>query len=160
MTTPDSHSASPVDGDGDLSTEFIARSGLTLRLLAGAPSLLELGILSFGLRLRASEAIVELFEDDGSLHRSYTITPSVAALVQLTHDKFAKAALVRSAMNSEMAYFDFSNDYFLFLGSEPDLENVFRLDRAQMMEHFEDTIEGSVDEPYMRSIFARYEPFM
>jgi hypothetical protein len=160
MKTPDPNSVSPVDGQGTLSTEFIARSGLKLRLLGGVPTLLELGILNFFLQLRASKATVELFEEDGTLFRSYTIEPSVPALVDLMHDKFAKAALVRSMTNSEMAYFDYSNDYFMFLGSETDLEKVFHLDRNQMIDHFEDVVEGSLDETYLRSIFASYERFM
>lgn len=142
-----------------LSTDFVKQSGLRVRVLAGAPTILELGILSSALRPR-DKATFELFEDDGSLSLSYEATPTVPALVDLMHEKFAKAALVRSTSNNEMAYFDHSNDYFLFLADDGRLNSIFHLNGNQMADYFADTIEGGLDKDYLNSMWTRYETFM
>lgn len=160
MSATEANGASPLDSNGMLSTDFIAQSGLRTRVLAGAPTLLELGILSFGLKLHAREAVFELFEDNGSLFRSHTTEPTVASLVNLVHDKFSKVALVTSLSNSEMAYFDYSNDYSIFLGREHEIDRVFHLDRDQMFDYFNDTLEEGLDEAYLKSVWAAYEPLM
>jgi hypothetical protein len=151
---------SPIDSDGTLSTDFVERSGSRVRVLAGAPTLLELGIISAALRSQASVATFELFESDGTLSRSYEAEPTVTALVDLMHEKFARAALVRIASNSEMAFFEHSNDYFLFLAKNLDLDTAFKLDRDQMADYFEDIIEDGLDKDHLRSIWARYERYM
>lgn len=154
-----SNGVSPLDRNGMLSIDFVEQSGLRVRVLAGAPTILELGILSSALRPR-DKATFEHFEDDGSLSRSYQAAPTVPALVDLMHEKFAKAALVRSTSNTEIAYFDYSNDYFLFLAGGESLNTIFHLDRDQMADYFEDTIEGGLDKDYLNSIWTRYESFM
>lgn len=148
----------PLDSNGMLSTDFVEQSGLRVRVLAGTPTILELGIISSALRTR-DKATFELFEDDLSLSRSYEVEPTVSALVCLMHEKFAKTALVRSTSNSEIAYFDYSNDYFLFLAEDKILNSIFHLDRDQMADYFNDTIEGG-DKDYLSSIWTRYESFM
>lgn len=150
---------SPLDSNGMLSIDFVEQSSLRVRVLAGAPTILELGIISSALRPR-DKATFELFEDDGSLSRSYEVAPTVPALVDLMHEKFAKAALVRSSSNTEIAYFDYSNDYFLFLAENETLNSIFHLDNDQMADYFDDTIEGGLDKDYLNSIWTRYESFM
>lgn len=148
-----------LDNDGSLSLSFIEQSGLRVRLLAGAPTLLELGIVSFGLRLHAKSSVFELYLD-GSRVSTYTAEPKINSLVDLMHDKFAMSAIVMSESGSELAYFDVSNDYFLFLANEFDLERTFHLDHSQMADYFAETIEGNQDEAYLRSVWKKYEPFM
>lgn len=159
MKSSQNSKPSIIDKDGSLSATFIDQSGLRVRLLAGAPTLLELGAVSFGLRLHAKSAVFELYSD-ASMTSTHTVEPEINALVDLMHDKFAMSALVISESGSEIAYFDVSNDYFLFLASEFDLKRIFHLDRSQMADYFADTIEGNQDEAYLRSVWKKYEPFM
>lgn len=151
---------SPIDSSGMLSTDFVERSGMKVRVLAGAPTLLELGILGFALGSHTTLATFELFEPDGTLSRSYENEPTVLALVDLMHEKFAVAALVRSASNTKAAFFDHSNRYFLLLANSLVLDDVFKLDRDQMADYFEDTIESSSDKDYLRLVWATYERYM
>jgi hypothetical protein len=148
-----------IDTDGSLSASFIDQSGLHARLLAGTPTLLELAAVSFGLRLHARSATFELYSN-GSIVSTHTAEPEIKSLVDLMHDKFAKSALVVAESGSEIAFFDVSSDYFIFLAGEADLERTFHLDRSQMADYFADTIEGSQDEAYLRSVWKKYEPFM
>jgi hypothetical protein len=160
MNVDESHEAKPVDTNGNLSTSFIKQTRLKVRMLAGPPSLLELGILSNGLRKNSSQATFDLFDEDGSLFSSLPDEPVVSKLVAFMHAKFAKVALVRSFSNLEMAYFDYSNDYFIFLGREEEIDDLFHLDLTQMSDYFNDNLETGLDEAYLRSVWKVYEPFM
>lgn len=151
---------SPLDHDGMLSTDFVEQSGLRVRVLAGVPTILELGILSSALGSQAAKATFELYEDGVSLSCSYETEPTVFALVDLMHEKFAKAALVRSGSNPAMAFFDYWDDYFLFLSKSPDIDSALHLNREQMADYFEDTIEYSSDKEHLTSIWVKYERFM
>lgn len=160
MNVDKSNEAKPVDANGNLSTSFIKQTSLRVRMLAGPPSLLELGILSNGLRRHSRQATFDLFDEDGSLFSSLPDESVVSKLVSFMHAKFAKVALVRSLSNLEMVYFDYSNDYFIFLGREKEIDDVFHLDRSQMSDYFNDNLEAGLDEAYLRSVWNAYEPFM
>jgi len=71
-------------------------------------------------------------------------------------EKFGKAALLISKPASQMAFFNHSNDYFMFLGRSGDLESIFHLNDGKMMEYFRDIIEGSLDEDYLCAVWDHY----
>lgn len=148
-----------LDESGMMSTEFLEQSGLKVRLLAGAPTMLELGLVSSAFAFQ-ERAKFELFEDNGLLTDSYEAFPTVLELIRAAHKKFAKAMIVRSLANSKMVFFDYSNDYFLFLAKDETLKYIFHLNLDQMSAYFEDTLEGDHSKAYLRSIWAKYEPFM
>ncbi len=121
--------------------------------------MLELGVISSAFDFQ-EKAKFELFEDKETLVSHYEAIPTVLELVKLLQNKFAKAAMVRSSSNSKIVFFDYSNDYIIFLATEEEIKNAFHLTRDQMSAYFEDTIEDYHDKAYLRSIWVKYESFM
>lgn len=145
-----------LDTHARLSVEFVRQTGLEVRLLAGAPSLLELGLISYGLSVNNVVANAYFAGDDGRVLNSRSFAPDVESLVGIMHQKFGKALLLTSGSASQMAFFNHSNDYFMFFARGGDLERIFRLNDQQMMEYFRDTMEDSLDADYLRSVWNHY----
>lgn len=146
-------------GDGSLSVDFIRNSGLKLRLFAGAPTLLEIGLLTS--MYRSSESVVfELFDDDGALTRSYEKRVTVASIIEFLHEKFAQIGIIRSAKDGAISFFDQSNEYFIVLANERQLSETFHLDRDQMVDYLRDGAEAARDTSFFDMLLKRHEGFM